>query len=153
MTPHGSPRTSHAAEVVHKVPVSAGTEDALVRAQGEQQNEIGRYLNDMASAMDAGREAQRKELETLHDDIGRIRDQLASPRPTVAKDLSATPVVIAAPSVAGDVPTAVAITPQVSAAPARAPPQMATMTISEHSHDSPIEPMKGEQSRSAATMR
>lgn len=146
VTPQDSPRApSLAASALNKLPVSAGTEDALARAQGEQQNEIGRYLTDMATAMDAGREAQRKELETLHDDIGRIRDQLATPRSTTAKDLPATPVTVAAaPQVAAEAPS-VKASPAGPAAITPAQPQMATMTISEHSHDSPTEANKREQ--------
>lgn len=114
--------------------MSAGNEDALVRAQGEQQNEIGRYLSDLGSAMDAGREEQRKELETLHEDIGRIRDQLNNPtRPSsMVKELPAIPTVV---PVAAESTTA---TPG---------PQMATMNISEHSHDSPIIVDKGKHLR------
>ncbi len=50
---------------------------ALAEAQGNQQNEIGRYLHSMGELMDNENKRHHDELKTLHDDIGRIRDQMA----------------------------------------------------------------------------
>ena len=54
---------------------------ALAEAQGLQANEIGRYLHEFGSVMDRNRAEQMKELLALHEDIGRIRDQLNHPPP------------------------------------------------------------------------
>jgi hypothetical protein len=57
--------------------------DALAEAQGLQANEIGRYLHELGTVMDSNRVEQMRELMTLHEDIGRIRDQLNHPPPAL----------------------------------------------------------------------
>lgn len=50
---------------------------ALAEAQGQQTNEIGRYLHELGEVMDSNRKDHYNELLTLHEDIGKIRDQIA----------------------------------------------------------------------------
>lgn len=54
---------------------------ALAEAQGQQSNEISRYLHELGEVMDSNRKDHYNELLTLHEDIGRIRDQLSRPPP------------------------------------------------------------------------
>lgn len=121
--------------------------DALAEAQGQQQNEISRYLHELGEVMDADRKNHFSELLTLHEDIGRIRDDLSKgPGQTEVRVIPpepAPPVPPKAISVTGKAPTAVpppAPTPapapaahvEVNVAPPQ-PPLAAVMSISEHS--------------------
>lgn len=115
--------------------------DALAEAQGQQQNEISRYLHELGEVMDADRKNHFSELLTLHEDIGRIRDDLAKgPGQTEVRIIPpepAPPVPPKAASVIGKAPTVVP--PPAPAAhvevnvPAPQPPVAAVMSISEHS--------------------
>jgi hypothetical protein len=48
----------------------------LAAAQGEQQNEIGRFLHGMSDQIEGARHATQTELAGILDDIGRLREQL-----------------------------------------------------------------------------
>ncbi len=69
------------------VPPKDSRQDTLQQAQGQQQNEISRYLNDLSTVLDNNRQNQQNELHTLHEDIGRIRDQLNRPAAVVQMPL------------------------------------------------------------------
>jgi hypothetical protein len=113
--------------------------EALAEAQGQQSNEIGRYLHQLGSVMDQNRADQMRELMTLHEDIGRIRDQLNHPPPPVPPK---TPVVLAEPPQSPAVQVTVNTAPSEKAKPTPSPQPMpaAVMNITEHSDygESPV---------------
>lgn len=115
--------------------------EALAEAQGLQTNEIGRYLHQLGSVMDKNRAEQLRELATLHDDIGRIRDVLNHPPPPLPAK-SPTRVIVPEPPIQVTV-NADPTRPVLSRPPSMHPtPQMQTaiMDITEHSEsgESPV---------------
>ncbi|GHJ85207.1 hypothetical protein NliqN6_1609 [Naganishia liquefaciens] len=104
--------------------------EALAEAQGLQANEISRYLHELGSVMDNNRVEQMKELMTLHEDIGRIRDQLNHPPPPLPPKSPPELAVPASPAV------------QVTVNNEKPPQQMpaAVMNITEQSEhgESPV---------------
>ncbi|KAJ9125672.1 hypothetical protein QFC22_000634 [Naganishia vaughanmartiniae] len=116
--------------------------EALAEAQGLQTNEIGRYLHQLGSVMDKNRAEQLRELATLHDDIGRIRDVLNHPPPPLPAK-SPTRIIVPEPPVQVTVNTESTI-PGASRPPSMHPTpqqmQTAVMDITEHSEsgESPV---------------
>ena len=123
-----------------------------------QQNEISRYLHEIGDAMNAESKDHYNELKTLHEDIGRIRDQLSNPQ-TQVKIIAPetgpvpppkTPLPSAVPAVTTT--TSVLVPPETQASASQLPVQTsvsvnvppqglpaAVMTLSEHSNEaSPV---------------
>jgi hypothetical protein len=57
-----------------------GNSQALAEAQGEQQNEISRYLHGVSDQIEAGRKQQHDELAGILRDINDLRSQIQAPQ-------------------------------------------------------------------------
>jgi hypothetical protein len=127
---------NHLDQVQHE---AIGKAEALAEAQGQQSNEIGRYLHELGTVMDQNRADQMRELVTLHEDIGRIRDQLNHPPPPLPPK---TPVKVVAPPQSPTLQVTVNTATSEKAKPTHSPQQMpaAVMNISEQSEhgESPV---------------
>lgn len=127
---------------------------ALAVAQGQQANEIGRYLHELGEVMDSNRKDHYNELLTLHEDIGKIRDQIAEGGLNAKTEVKIIPPPEEAapvpPPKNATIPVTVTRIPEILTPaqppaqtsvsvniPAQAPPA-AIMSVHEHSdHDSP----------------
>lgn len=115
----------------------------MAQAQGEQQNEIGGYLHDLSRVLDHNKQTQHQELRTLHEDIGRIRDQLVRGRTpvSVVQPLVMDNTLIGLPVTASQMVPVLVDAP----VPVEQQPAAAVMNISEKSdYGSPIEPQTGQ---------
>jgi hypothetical protein len=135
-----------------------------------QQNEISRYLHEIGDAMNAESKDHYNELKTLHEDIGRIRDQLSNPQTQVKVIAPETgPVPPPKTPVPSTVPvitttTSVPVPPETQAPIAQLPVQTsvsvnvppqsipaAVMTLSEHSNQA--SPVRSGKSSSLGSTR
>jgi hypothetical protein len=142
----------HLDEVQHQ---AIDRNQALAEAQGQQNNDIGRYLNQLGEAMDSNEKDRFNELMSLHEDIGKIREQIAQGNNQPQTDINIIgPAEVVAPILPEEtvpvniVPLPSIVTPAPTSKPAKASvsvnipmqtPPAAVMTVSEHSEQaSPV---------------